>query len=202
MTKAANLNNITIKERCLLDFSNTKITETEIQSLGSESIDSNIPWVLSLPHITKVNTNFNNLFKKLKGVILSDAETIEEEAFANCKDTAKTLGFIDTTIFAPDSLALLEPTNLEVTVTHPENLTAFLSDLNDTGLAFSNILRFTIKFPNSVAQSVSIGPYIANLLTALPPPPKIPRFPGFLPLTALYSSIYKTVTLPIFTTFQ
>jgi hypothetical protein len=85
-----------IKERCFLDFSNTKITETEIQSLDPASIDNSIPWVLSFPHITTVNSNFNDLFKKLKGVILSDAKTIEAGAFADCKDTAKTLGFIDT----------------------------------------------------------------------------------------------------------
>jgi hypothetical protein len=167
-----------IKERCLLDFSNTKITESEIQSLGSESIDSNIPWVLSLPHITTVNTNFSNLFKKLKGVILSNAEIIEAGAFADCKDTVKTLGFIDTTTVAPDSLALLEPTTLEITVTHPENLAAFLSDLNNAGLIFSNISRFTIKFPDSAAQNASIGHRVANLLAALPPP-KSPRIPGF-----------------------
>jgi hypothetical protein len=183
-----------------LDLSNLTMSDDEIKNI--DVIDDGIPWGIFFPHITTVDFDLNELFKKLKGVVLFDTKTVTKDAFAGCSGITKVLGFCDTTAFEAGSLSDLTPSELRIKVTQPKNLAPFLNALQRAGLIFSNISRFVIKFSNSIAQGTSIGGCVADLLAALPPPPKIPRIPGFLTLTALFTSIYEIAISPIFTTFQ
>jgi hypothetical protein len=171
----------------LLDFSNIEMSKNDICSISTES---NLPWVLSLPHIATVDTSFNDLFKSIRGVILAKTESIEA-AFDGCSDNMRSLGFIDTCAFEGTPLADLEPSILELTVTQPQNVHRFLSALEVAGLGLSSVEQIIIKFPAEVAQSANLGPSVASLLAVLPPPPpQISQgIQHFQVLTTLFTSI-------------
>jgi hypothetical protein len=73
----------------------------------------------------------------------------------------------------------LAPSTLELTVSRPENFASFISSLENAGLAFPAISKINAKFSDLIAQSASIGLYVADLLAALPPPRKFLEFRAF-----------------------
>ncbi|MDR0632827.1 MAG: leucine-rich repeat domain-containing protein, partial [Holosporales bacterium] len=177
--------------RGFLDFSNTEIPETNLRTINKTG---NLPWVLSFPHITTVDSSFNTLFKQLKGVILSNVGSVVDGAFTDCSGLT-TLGFEDTTTFVGTPLDGLTPSILELTVTQPQNVPCFLSALEWAGLDLSSIEKFIIKFPNEVAQSANLGPYVASLLAVLPPPPPSPsNFSGNPALSSINNTLYFDLT--------
>jgi hypothetical protein len=135
------LDHITRNNGCgFLDFSNTEMSETNLRTINKTG---NLPWILSFPHITTVDSSFNTLFKQLKGVILNDVGLVTDGAFDDCSFT--TLGFGDTTLFDGTPLNGLTPSILELTVTQPQNVSCFLSTLEGAGLGLSSIGNLSLN---------------------------------------------------------